>query len=364
MSWSGSGSSGPADADPEPATRRGERVRQSSSSNPAPRMSAFSPVQPRGGPTDTLPGGSEVGGRDVDRHVRHRPGRSPPPALPRLRSSLSQSLVVTMIVPRLGLGEQPDAGPDRGDRRPGHDRNRRHRRLSPLPSLPSDLLGQVDRADPLERAVPAPTRITSDRDRRTWKTLLSAGPPSMPERPLTAMAPSRLDHVATDDRRAARYPRRPGSRRRRRDRRLHVALAKGHSWCVFQRQIPHPEHPNGDISDPGASLGSLPIRASKRTADRQKQIGVAGDPDSCNRGGDDAGPCAEVGHIVLFVADLDRSLALYRDILGWPVIWPQGRHPIAGFHAGSTHHDLLLIEVGSSAQPLPKDAASASTTSA
>lgn len=60
-----------------------------------------------------------------------------------------------------------------------------------------------------------------------------------------------------------------------------------------------------------------------------------------------------LGHIVLYVADLDRSLAFNRDILGWPVIWPPGRHPVAGFRAGDTHHDLLLIEVGSHAEPIP-----------
>ncbi len=66
------------------------------------------------------------------------------------------------------------------------------------------------------------------------------------------------------------------------------------------------------------------------------------------------GRVRELGHIVLYVADLDRSLEFYRDILGWPVIRPPDRYPVAGFRAGDTHHDLLLIEVGSDATPIPE----------
>src|SRR3954464_2382800 len=61
----------------------------------------------------------------------------------------------------------------------------------------------------------------------------------------------------------------------------------------------------------------------------------------------------ELGHIVLYVSDLQRSLAFYRDVLGWPVIMRPGRFPVAGFRAGNTHHDLLLIEVGKDAAPIP-----------
>jgi catechol 2,3-dioxygenase len=68
---------------------------------------------------------------------------------------------------------------------------------------------------------------------------------------------------------------------------------------------------------------------------------------------DTAGRVRELGHIVLYVADLDRSLAFYRDILGWPVITQPGEFRAAGFRAGNTHHDLLLIEVGPNAQPIP-----------
>lgn len=60
-----------------------------------------------------------------------------------------------------------------------------------------------------------------------------------------------------------------------------------------------------------------------------------------------------LGHIVLYVRDIDRSIAFYRDLLGWPTI-AESTHPRAvGFSAGNSHHDLLLIEVGPDAQPIP-----------
>lgn len=65
------------------------------------------------------------------------------------------------------------------------------------------------------------------------------------------------------------------------------------------------------------------------------------------------GTVVELGHIVLYVSDLDRSLAFYRDALGWPLLSGPERFRAAGFRAGNTHHDLLLIEVGPHAQPLP-----------
>lgn len=62
----------------------------------------------------------------------------------------------------------------------------------------------------------------------------------------------------------------------------------------------------------------------------------------------------ELGHIVLYVHDLDRSAAFYRDILGWSQIGDTvPGMPAAAFTAGRTHHELLLIEVGKDAQDLP-----------
>ncbi|NUK25607.1 VOC family protein [Streptomyces lunaelactis] len=67
-----------------------------------------------------------------------------------------------------------------------------------------------------------------------------------------------------------------------------------------------------------------------------------------------AGRVRGLGHIVLYVADLDRSLVFYRDVLGWPLLpAPSGPHGFAGFRAGETHHDLMLIEVGRAAAPIP-----------
>lgn len=52
----------------------------------------------------------------------------------------------------------------------------------------------------------------------------------------------------------------------------------------------------------------------------------------------------ELGHVVLYVSDLDRSADFYRDTLGFHEI-SRGRGVVA-FSSGRTHHELLLIEVG------------------
>jgi catechol 2,3-dioxygenase len=66
----------------------------------------------------------------------------------------------------------------------------------------------------------------------------------------------------------------------------------------------------------------------------------------------------ELGHIVLYVHNIERSAAFYGDVLGWKQLKPAtsttlGRLPVALFSSGRTHHELLLIEVGEDAQPLP-----------
>lgn len=64
----------------------------------------------------------------------------------------------------------------------------------------------------------------------------------------------------------------------------------------------------------------------------------------------------ELGHIVLYVSDLERSRHFYGEVLGWDEIIgdvPLGV-PAAAFTSGRTHHELLLIEVGSSAAAIPK----------
>ena len=60
----------------------------------------------------------------------------------------------------------------------------------------------------------------------------------------------------------------------------------------------------------------------------------------------------ELGHLVLYVRDVERSAAFYRDILGWPEIL-HTKHAVAAFSGGRTHHELLLIEVGPDATPIP-----------
>jgi len=62
----------------------------------------------------------------------------------------------------------------------------------------------------------------------------------------------------------------------------------------------------------------------------------------------------ELGHIVLYVRDLDRSVRFYRDVLGWHQVVPDvPGMPASAFSSGRTHHELLLIEVGENAQPIP-----------
>ena len=67
----------------------------------------------------------------------------------------------------------------------------------------------------------------------------------------------------------------------------------------------------------------------------------------------------ELGHLVLYVHDLERSVHFYRDVLGWRPIFSGAdseiRMPAAAFNApgGRTHHELLLIEVGPDAAELP-----------
>lgn len=64
----------------------------------------------------------------------------------------------------------------------------------------------------------------------------------------------------------------------------------------------------------------------------------------------------ELGHVVLYVRDVQRSAAFYRDVLGWRQIagGPGSPSPIAAFSSGRTHHELLLIPVGDDAQPIPR----------
>src|SRR5580704_11580355 len=55
----------------------------------------------------------------------------------------------------------------------------------------------------------------------------------------------------------------------------------------------------------------------------------------------------ELGHLVLYVHNIERSAAFYRDVLGWKQLKasdasPLGRVPVALFSSGRTHHEPLL----------------------
>jgi catechol 2,3-dioxygenase len=69
----------------------------------------------------------------------------------------------------------------------------------------------------------------------------------------------------------------------------------------------------------------------------------------------------ELGHLVLYVRNLERSASFYRDVLGWRQVVGEGSgietpipFPIAMFSSGRTHHELLLIEVGEDAPGPPQ----------
>lgn len=58
-----------------------------------------------------------------------------------------------------------------------------------------------------------------------------------------------------------------------------------------------------------------------------------------------------LGHVVFYVKDLERSLAFYRDLLGFKEV---GRvlNGAAALTSGRTHHELLLIQVGEAPGPM------------
>ena len=61
-----------------------------------------------------------------------------------------------------------------------------------------------------------------------------------------------------------------------------------------------------------------------------------------------------IGHVVLKVRDLDRSLAFYRDLLGFRVVSELSNVMIFLAADGQNHHDLALLRVGQQApSPVP-----------
>ena len=59
-----------------------------------------------------------------------------------------------------------------------------------------------------------------------------------------------------------------------------------------------------------------------------------------------------LGHIVFYVSDLETSVSFYEEILGWQRIKSNSLpFKAAALTSGRTHHELLLIEVGSAPKP-------------
>ena len=62
-----------------------------------------------------------------------------------------------------------------------------------------------------------------------------------------------------------------------------------------------------------------------------------------------------LGHLVLYVRDVEQSRRFYAGVLGWKEIRGDiaSAVPVAAFSSGRTHHELLLVEVGADAAPIP-----------
>lgn len=61
---------------------------------------------------------------------------------------------------------------------------------------------------------------------------------------------------------------------------------------------------------------------------------------------------SELGHVVFYVKDLERSSAFYREVVGLQQVGAIFGGRAAMFSSGRTHHELLLIEVGDAPGPL------------
>ena len=60
----------------------------------------------------------------------------------------------------------------------------------------------------------------------------------------------------------------------------------------------------------------------------------------------------ELGHVVFYVRDLERSLEFYADVVGLEVKGRLFNNRAVLLSGGRTHHELLLIQVGEAPGPL------------
>lgn len=61
-----------------------------------------------------------------------------------------------------------------------------------------------------------------------------------------------------------------------------------------------------------------------------------------------------IGHVVLKVRDIDRSIEFYRDVLGFQVVGEMSNVMTFLTATGENHHDIALLRVGDHAPaPLP-----------
>ena len=59
-----------------------------------------------------------------------------------------------------------------------------------------------------------------------------------------------------------------------------------------------------------------------------------------------------LGHVVFYVKNLERSLAFYRDVVGFKEIGTKFGGKAVALTSGRTHHEIFLIEVGEAPAPL------------
>jgi catechol 2,3-dioxygenase len=63
-----------------------------------------------------------------------------------------------------------------------------------------------------------------------------------------------------------------------------------------------------------------------------------------------------LGHVVLKVRDLERSVGFYKDILGLEEVARLPKYRMAFFSIAGNHHDIALVETEADAPAAPKQA--------